>query len=276
MMRLVPRAVALMLVAVGVQSVLAQGQNNRPGPLRDINIEQKLNAQVPLDLPFRDEAGKAVKLGDYFGKRPVILALVYFECPMLCTYTLNGLGQAMKELPFTVGDQYEVVTVSFAPDETPTLAAAKKESYLKEYAVPGGDKGWHFLTGDETSTRKLADTVGFHYKWDAETKQYAHATGLMILTPEGRVARYFYGVDFPARDLRLALVEASSRKIGSRVDQVLLFCFHYNPVTGKYSLIVDRILQIAGVGTVVAILGLIGWLIRRERSGKRRQEGGNS
>jgi protein SCO1/2 len=256
-----------------LQSTELRAQD-RPAALRDVGIDQKLNEQVPLDLTFRDESGKTVKLADYFGKRPVILAPVYYECPMLCTLTLNGLTFAMKKLPFTVGREFEVVTVSFNPRETPALAAKKKENYLRSLARPGAEAGWHFLTGDEAPVQQLMRAIGFRYKWDAETRQYAHAAGLMVLTPQGRLARYFYGVEFPVRDLRLALVEASANKIGSPVDQVLLFCFHYDPATGKYNVIVGRIVQIGGVVTVLALATLMTVLLWRERQARPSREGG--
>ncbi len=247
---------------------------DRPPALRDVGIDQKLNEQVPLDLTFHDESGKTVKLADYFGKRPVILTPVYYGCPMLCSLTLNGLVFAMKKLPFNAGQEFEVVTVSFDPHETAALAAEKKTNYLKSLSRPGAEAGWHFLTGDDASIRQLMSAVGFRYKWDEETKQYAHAAGLMVLTPQGRVARYFYGVEFPVRDLRLAQVEASANKIGSRVDQILLFCFHYDPATGKYSVIVGRIIQIGGVVTVLALAVLMTLLFWRERQARQSREGG--
>ena len=264
---------AAVLLILASQSADLRAQE-RPAALRDVGIDQRLNAQLPLGLTFRDETGKTVKLADYFGKRPVILTPVYYECPMLCTLTLNGLVFAMKKMPFTVGQEFEVVTVSFTPRETPALAAKKKENYLRSLSRPGAEAGWHFLTGDEAAVQQLMRAIGFRYKWDEETKQYAHAAGLMVLTPQGRLARYFYGVEFPVRDLRLALVEASANKIGSRVDQILLFCFHYNPATGKYSLAVTRVLQAAGIATLVALAVLMITLLRRERRDSRPREGG--
>ena len=262
--------IALACFAWIVQGAKAVAEEARPAALSNAGIEQKLDAQVPLDLEFRDESGATVKLANYFGKRPVILALVYYECPMLCTLTLNGLVAAMKALPFTVGDQYDVVTVSFNPAETPSLAASKKKSYVEEYARQPVQGSWHFLTGQEPSIKRLADSVGFHYRWDPDSKQYAHATGLMILTPQGRIARYFYGVEYPSRDLRLALVEASSGKIGTPVDRVLLFCFHYNPSTGKYTLLVNRLVQAMGVATVLFLSTMIFVLLRMEKMRKGR------
>jgi protein SCO1/2 len=258
---------ALLILLVLLATPLFARQD-RPAALDDVGIDQRLNQQVPLSLTFRDETGKSVKLGDYFGDKPVILTLVYYECPMLCTYTLNGLVRSMQALPFDLGRQYRVVTVSFNPHEGPALAAAKKKEYLSHYSRSGGAEGWHFLTGDAPSIEKLADAVGFRYHYDAETRQYAHAAGLMVLTPQGKIARYFYGVEFSPRDLRLALDEASADRIGSPVDEVLLFCFHYDPATGKYGLLITRMIQIAGAGTVLIIALFIGLMLRRERAAK--------
>ena len=238
-----------------------------------VGIDQRLNEQVPLDLQFRDETGKSVKLGQYFGGKPVILAMVYYECPMLCTLTLNGLVRSMRALPFELGNQYAVVTVSFNPRETPALAAAKKKEYLANYAHPGGENGWHFLTGDEASIQQLTKAIGFHYNYDQESGQYAHAAGLVMVTPEGRIARYFYGVEFSTRDLRLALDEASANKIGSPVEAILLFCFHYNPLTGKYGLLISRVLQLAGAATVLLLGGFVTVMLWREKHGKLQRAG---
>jgi len=240
----------------------------RPTPLREIGIDQKLDEQVPLDLPFRDEGGKLVRLGDYFGTKPVILVMAYYGCPMLCPLTFDGLVRAMRALPFNLGEQFEVVTVSFDPRETPALAAAKKKDYVAMYRRPGGEAGWHFLTGEDTAIHRLADAVGFRYKYDAASGQYAHSTGIMVLTPQGKVSRYFYGVEYAPRDLRLALVQASANKIGSVADEVLLFCFHYNPETGKYGLVIMRVIQVAGIGTVLALGSFMFWALRRERHPK--------
>lgn len=243
------------------------------GPLGEVGIEQKLNSQIPLDLEFSDETGKTVQLSTYFGKRPVILALVYYECPMLCTLSLNGLMETMKAMAFVPGNQYQVLAVSFNPTETPGLAASKKATYLTALNRPGGEEGWRFLTGSQQSITKLTQAVGFRYRWDAANSQFVHATGIIVLTPDGKISRYIYGIDFPERDLRLALVEASSKKIGSRTDQVLLYCYHYDPVSGRYSLAINRILQVAAVGTVIC-LGLLVWMmLRRERAGKGSKEG---
>ncbi|MGH7601733.1 MAG: SCO family protein, partial [bacterium] len=209
-----------------------------PPMLREVGIDQKLGTSLPLELAFRDESGQLVPLQQYFGDKPVVLSFVYYECPMLCTQVLNGLLESLKTLSFDVGNQFEVATVSFDPRETSALAAAKKEIYLKQYGRAGAEQGWHFLTGDTASIRRLTQAAGFRYKYDPVTDQFAHASGIMVITPQGKIARYFYGIEYPARDLRLALVEASENKIGSLVDQVLLYCFHYDPSIGKYGLVI--------------------------------------
>jgi protein SCO1/2 len=241
-----------------------------PDILAKVGIDQKLNAQVPLELPFRDESGRPIKLGDYFGRKPVVLTLVYFECPMLCTQVLNGAVAAMKMLNFTIGDEYDVVTVSFNPKETPALALSKKTTYLAKYGRPPAETGWHFLTGDQPSIAALADAVGFRYTFDPTTQQYVHASAILVLTPQGRVSKYFYGIDYPPKDLRLGLIEASNGKIGSPVDQLLLYCYHYDPHTGKYSMIVLNVLRLAGLATVVLMGGLIAAMWSRDR--RKRQD----
>lgn len=228
-----------------------------PPAFRDVGIDQKLNQQVPLDIPFRDENGNTVALREFFGKRPVILSLVYYECPMLCTTSLNGLEQSMKEMKLDLGKDYDVVTVSFDPTEQPSLAAAKKAVYVGLYGRPGAADAWHFLTGDQDSIDRLTQAVGFRYHYDKNIKQFIHATGIIVLTPEGKVARYFYGIQYPAGNLRLGLVEASQGKIGNPVDAILLYCCEYDPQTGKYSLIISRALQIGAAVTVVCLGGLM-------------------
>jgi protein SCO1/2 len=239
-----------------------------PDILEKVGIDQKLNAQVPLDAVFRDEAGRPVKLGDYFGKRPVVLSLVYYECPMLCTQVLNGAVSAFKVLNFSVGDEFEVVTVSFNPKETPAMAAAKKQTYLAKYGRPGGAAGWHFLTGEKPAIDALAGAVGFRYVFDTSSQQYVHASAIMVLTPQGRVSKYFYGIEYPPKDIRLGLIEASGGRIGSPVDQVLLYCYHYDPHSGKYSMVVMNVLRLAGVLTVALIVGFIAtmWSLDRRKT----------
>jgi protein SCO1/2 len=238
-----------------------------PSLLQDIGLDQKLNEKLPLTLDFVDETGKAVKLGDYFGKRPVILALVYYECPMLCTQVLNGLVSALGVMNFTVGKEFDIVAVSFDPGETPELARGKKASYVDRYKRPGSEGGWHFLTGSQHAITQLTRAVGFRYAYNAEIDQYAHASGVMVATPDGRLSHYFYGIEYAPRDLRLALIDAADRKIGSPVDQLLLACFHYDPKSGKYSLAIMRFVQAAGILTVAGIsLGIL-LLRRRDRHG---------
>ncbi len=241
--------------------------------LSQIGIDQKLNAQVPLDLPFKDAHGRDVKLGDYFGKQPVILALVYYDCPMLCTETLNGMVSAFRILNFEMGKQYQVVTVSFDPKEGPDLAWKKKQAYVHQYGRPGADQGWHFLTGPLSSIAALTQAVGFRYAWDNRTQQYAHATGLMVLTPQGRIAQYYYGVEFSPRDLRLGLVEASQEHIGTIVDEVLLYCYHYDPRTGKYGAVITRVLQVAGVITILVLGGFMFLMFKIEPKRERLKPG---
>ncbi len=240
----------------------------KPAILDQVGIEQRLNQQVPLDAAFRDETGKTVRFGDYFGQKPVILALVYYECPMLCTQVLNGLVRSLKDVKLDAGRDFNVVAVSINPRETPELAAAKKRVYVGIYERPDGGQGWHFLTGPEASSKALAASVGFRYAYDPMTDQYAHASGIMLLTPDGRISRYFYGIEYPSRDLRLGLVEASANKIGSPVDQLLLFCYHYDPTTGKYGLVILNVIRAAGVATVLAIAGFMLVMFRRERDSK--------
>ncbi len=231
-----------------------------PTALRDVKIEQKLDQQLPLDLTFRDESGQEVKLGKYFGQKPVVLALVYYDCPMLCTQVLNAMVTSFRVLPFEVGKEFDVVTVSFDPRETSALATAKKKvyvDYLPERMRSNAANGWHFLTGDQASIAQITDAVGFRYHYDEATKQFAHASGIMLTTPQGKLSRYFYGIDYPARDLRLGLIESSENKIGSPVDQLLLYCYHYDPATGKYGARVMMVMRIAGVATLFAIVAMI-------------------
>jgi len=237
--------------------------------VNDISIDQKLNSQVPLDLPFRDEAGRQVKLGDYFGKRPVILTLAYNRCTMLCTQVLNGLVNTLKVMDFAPGKEFEMVTVSIDPNETPEEARGKKESYVKFYGRPGAAENWHFLTGDESSIRQVADAVGFRYVYDSVSKQFAHASGIMVITPDGRVAAYQYGIEYSPKDLRLSLVDASSGKIGSPVDKLILLCYHYDPLTGKYGFAVSAALKVGAALTILALGGFLTMSIRRDRRKKR-------
>ncbi len=235
-----------------------------PALAREVGIDQNLDAQAPPDLAFRDEDDNAVRLGDYFRQRPVVLVLAYFRCPKLCSMVLNGLTDTFRLMSFEVGREFDVVTVSFDPRDTPEMAAEKKKSYLQRYGHPEIGESWHFLTGDKEQIDALARAVGFRYRYDEKEDQYAHASGIMVLTPQGRVSRYFYGIRYSPRDLRLGLVEASANKIGSPVDQLLLLCLHYDPRSGTYSSVMDG-LRVAGVVTLAGMVSFFVWSWRRNR-----------
>jgi protein SCO1/2 len=252
------------------KGIMSPPANVRPPRLENVGIEQHLDAQIPSDLTFRDETGQTVKLGEYFGKKPLVLNLVYYNCTMLCGEVLAGLTGAMRLVKFDVGDEFDVVTVSFDPRETPEIAAAKKKDYLKRYGRPGAAAGWHFLTGSAESVNALTRAVGFQYQFDPKINQFAHATAIMVLTPQGRISRYFYGVDFPPKDLRMGLVEASQGKIGNPVDQVLLYCYHYDPATGKYGAVIANILRLAGAATILILGGFLLIMFKLERTLPRR------
>jgi protein SCO1/2 len=231
-----------------------------PAALQEVRIEQKLDKQLPLDLVFRDESGRDVKLGDYFGQKPVVLAFVYYDCPMLCTQILNGMVTSFRVLPFQVGKEFDVVTISFDARETPALAQSKKKvyvNYLPERMRADASNGWHFLTGDQANIEKITQAAGFHYRYDEATKQFAHASAIMVTTPHGKLSRYYYGIEYAPRDLRLGLIESSANKIGSPVDQLLLYCYHYDPATGKYGAAVMRIMRVAGVLTLIGIVAML-------------------
>jgi protein SCO1/2 len=262
------RWLTVLCILISLAGGSAGAQGELPEPLRKVGIDQRLNEQVPLDLVFRDEAGREVRLAEYFDKKPVVLSLVYYDCPMLCTMILNGLVRSLRATTMNVHEHFEVVTVSFDPREKPPLAAAKKKEYVRRYGRPGAADGWHFLTGEEPAIQALAGSVGFRYVWDPKSQQYAHASGIMILTPKGKIARYLYGVEYSARDLRLGLVEASAGKIGTPVDQVLLYCFHYDPTTGKYGLLIMNVIRILGSATVLALVTFMFLMFRRDRRKK--------
>lgn len=245
-----------------------------PGALQGVGIDQRLDQPVPLNLIFRDEAGRSVPLSSFFHGKPVILALVYYRCPMLCTQILNGLESSLKVVSFNPGRDFEVLAVSFDPKDTPALAASKKQMYLRRYGRPGTANGWHFLTGDEANIHALTEAIGYHAKYDPATDQWAHASGIMIATPEGRLSRYFYGVEYAPRDLRLGLVEASESKIGSPVDQILLFCYHYDPATGKYGALAMGTLRFAGAGFVLICGAFLLIVFLREARAKQLKRAG--
>ena len=260
------RAILATLLFAAASLASAQPAQEKPTLLRDVGYDQRLGEQVPLDLVFRDETGRPVPLRSLFRGRAVVLSLVYYQCPMLCTLTLNGLASALSVLTFDVGKDFDVVTVSFEPKETPPLAAAKKKAYLERYRRPGASEGWHFLTGEAAAIASLTRAVGFRYVWDAETRQYAHPAGLVVLTPDGRIARYMYGVEYAPRDLRLALVEASQRRIGNPVDTVLLYCYQYDPTRGRYAASVLGLVRLGGILTVLGLGSFVLISLRRERA----------
>jgi len=266
----------LLAVVGAVLSITAYAQNMstglmsppasmRPPGLKNVGIQQNLNGQIPPDLVFRDETGKTVRLGDYFGQKPMILSLVYYRCPMLCGEVLSGLSSALKVLKFNVGDEFNVLTVSFDPKDTSEIGAAKKAEYIERYGRPGAAQGWHFLTAPQTSIDALTKAAGFEYQYDPKTEQFAHSTAIMILTPEGKIAQYYYGVEYAPKDLRLGLIQASENKIGTLTDQILLYCYHYDPTTGKYGAMISRILQLSAMATVL-ILGVFMILLFRHGS----------
>ena len=265
----------LTLILLGMVAGIgpAQAQDDLPQNLiTKVGFDQNLEAQLPLDLEFTDSTGQNVRLGDYFGDKPVILSLGYYECPMLCSLVRNGLFESLQKLEyFTAGDDYEVVVVSIDPAETPEIAETKRRVTVMSYGrsvdgqIDESGRGWNFLVGDEDSIATLADAVGFRYTYDPKIDEYVHPSGIMVITPEGRISKYLYGIQYPALDLRLALVEAADNKIGTAVDQLLLTCYHYDPAEGQYNLFVTNLTRIAGLGTV-AIIGLVlGLFLYRER-----------
>ena len=250
--------------APGARPDPAMPSNQVPTALSKVSFEQRLNEQLPLDLPFKDESGRPVKLGEYFGRKPVVLTFVYYECPMLCTQVLNGLASALGVLDETVGKEFDVVTVSFDPKETPVLALGKKKAYLERYKRPEAAQGWHFLTGDPASIDALTKAAGFNYSWDEASHQFAHASGIVIATPNGKLSRYFFGIDYSPRDVKFALMESSYERIGSLADQLLLYCYHYDAATGGYGFVAMRAVRIGGAVTVLALLGFVFVSIRSD------------
>jgi protein SCO1/2 len=256
--------IGALLLALGM---LAPQDSRRV--VRDVGIDQKLGASVALELPFVDERGREVRLGDFFGKKPVLLALVYYRCPMLCSQVLEGIVHALRGVSLVPGEDFEIVVVSIDPEETPEAAARKMASCVAEYGRASGASGWHFLVGRDTSIRRLADDAGFRYVHDPASNEFAHASGFFVLTPKGVLSRYFYGLEHSASDLRLSFVESSEERIGSLVDQVLLLCFHYDPATGRYGFAIVNAIRLAGLLTIGAIGLFLVRMLRRERGGAR-------
>jgi protein SCO1/2 len=239
--------------------------NQMPPVLSDVSFDQRLNKRLPLDTAFTDEDGRAVKLGDYFGTKPVVLAFVYYECPMLCSQVLNGLTASLTVLAETVGRDFDVVAISFDPRDTPVTATGKKKAYVDRYRRLGSDNGFHFLTGDEASVRKVTDAAGFKYVWDGKTQQFAHASGIVVATPDGRLARYFFGIEYAPRDVKFALMEASAGRIGSAIDKLLLYCYHYDPASGSYGFVAMGAVRVGGAVTVLALVGFVLVSLSREQ-----------
>ncbi len=258
-----PGLLAMAILLLGLRSANADAPISTI--LSGVGLEQHLNQQLPLDLPLVDETGRAVRLGDYFAQRPVILVFAYYRCPMLCTQVLNGMLKASQAMPLELGQDYQIVTVSIDEREGPELAAAKKDRYVRAYRRAGAAEGWHFLVGSRESVEQLTAAVGYRYRYDAASDQFAHPSGIIVATPQGRLAQYFYGIDYPPGHLRLSLVESAAGQIGSVVDQVLLLCYHYDPKTGKYGLAIANIVRAAGSLTVLALGSFIGLMLRQER-----------
>ncbi len=259
------RTIPILLLLLLAAGHPASAQSPLPKILEHVGFDQRLGEQIPLDLPLTDDDGQSVTLGQYFTDKPVILVLAYYRCPMLCTQVLNGLVEGLRETPFIIGKEFRVVTVSFDPNDTPKMAAAKKRTYLHAYDHPEAAQGWRFLTGSQASITRLTHAVGFRYAYDPASDQFAHAAGIVLLTPEGKIARYFYDVHYSGRDLRLGLVEASENRIGTPIDKVLLFCFHYDPTAGKYGAAVMNFVRAGGVLTVAGLGVFIGLLLRGDR-----------
>jgi protein SCO1 len=265
------RSKVFVSACAALASVASLGaQYARPALTKDVSIEQKLNSPVPLDLSFRDEAGQLIPLRNYFGEKPVVLSLVYFKCPSLCPMSMRETMSGLRRVPLEAARDYNVLVVSFDPSDTPADAAKTKAEFKKQYNRAGYDEGFHFLTGDQQSIAKLASAVGWHFHWDEASKQFVHAGGIMVATPDGKMSHYFYGIDYAPADLRMALVDASQHKIGSPVDYVLLFCFHYNAAQGRYTLAIFNLLKVAGSLTVLILALLIILLMRNDKRKKTR------
>ena len=265
-MKLTFRFIALTVMAVWAVSAPLRAQGlapddagdpakAKPGLLSQVGIDQHLNQQVPLHLVFNDESGREVHLGELFGKRPVILAMVYYECPMLCTQVLNGLTGSLKGINLNAGKDFDVVAISFDPrdNDKPDLAKNKKLSYLEHYGRPGTDSGWHFLTGSQESIKAVTDAAGFKYEWDDKTQQFAHAAAVMVVTPEGKMSRYFYGIDYAPKDIKFGIMDSAQAKVGNPAEQLLLYCYHYDPASGKYGFAILRVMRLAGVATLLGL-----------------------
>jgi protein SCO1/2 len=260
----------LVVFALFLPANLYAHDNQRPAALQGVSFDQRLGAQVPGDLEFRDEGGRKVRLANEYGRRPLLLNFAYYQCRELCPLVLGGLVKSLRALSFSAGREFDILTVSIDPRDTPALAAAAKKNFVKQYARDLPEGGWRFLTGDGAAIRRLTETVGFRFNFDNATGRFAHPAGIVLVTPEGKISRYFYGVEFSPRDLRLGMIEASAQRIGSPVDQLLLFCYHYDPATGKYGLLATRLVRAAGAATAAALSLFIFVMLRRENLANRR------
>jgi protein SCO1 len=269
------RAWLLALAFVTLLSRGARGEDALPAELRDVGIDERLGARVPLDAALVDQDGRPVKLGDYFDTKPVVIVMAYYECPMLCTVVLNGMREGMAAVAWAAGTDYRTLTISFDPRDTPDVAKKKRDNYVKAYGRSVGPRGWDFLTGKDKDVRRIADALGFSYRWDEEQKQFAHAAGAFVLTPDGRVSRTFYGVTFPARDLRLALADASDGRLGGVAERVLLYCFHYDPVARTYVVSPLQIMKLGG-GLTIVLLGALLFMLWRKEAGRAAANGDGS
>lgn len=266
-------AALLMALPPSLQTAEAQSESpvnssiasNMPSVLKDVDFAPRLNAQLPLDVGFRDESGQPVQLRSYFHGKPVVLAFVYYQCPMLCTQVMDAIVSTLKVVTFNAGQQYEVVIISFDPSETPVMASAKKQDIVGRYHRPGTENGWHFLTGDHDAISQVTQAGGFHFAWDPETKLWVHASGILLMTPDGRISRYFYGIDYAPRDMRLGLIEAAAGNIGTPIDKVILYCYHFDPATGKYSAAILDVIRLGGIFTVALLAFFIIFFLRREK-----------
>lgn len=266
-----PATILAVTLFAGLFAVAAYADNSATAPKLPgrVAFEQKLNAQVPLDLMFRDESGRVVRLRQLFRGKPVLLNFMYYRCPMLCSLAMDGVSRSLSDLKFDIGNQFDVITVSIDPRDMPEHAAQEKDRYVRRYGRLSSGPWWHFLTGDDTTIHRLTDAVGFEYAYDPQRDQFAHATGILVLTPEGRVSRYLYGIEYKPRDVDLALVDASHRTIGTLTDSILLLCYHYDPTTGRYTQAAMNFVRAGGIVTVLGLAGFIGVMLRREHRGNK-------
>ena len=276
MLRVCALSLLLCTLCLDASAQYPNGYGNQPRPgtvasdlpaqLKEVTFQQRLNEMLPLDATFRDESGRAVKLGDYFGRKPVVLSFVYYQCPMLCTQVMNGISSSLKAVPFTAGKDFDIVLISFDPRDTPAAAAEKKRAHMEYWDAQQTAGAWHFLTGDEASIARVTSAAGFNYKWDEPTGQFAHVSGVLVVTPDGHLSRYFYGVEYSPKELRMALVESGEGKIGSAIDQLLLYCYHYDPAAGQYGVVVMNLVRLGGLVTVAMLLGFVLLMWRHDRS----------